>query len=475
MYYGLLTDLYQLTMGYGYWKTGKAEQKAVFNLFFRKLPFKNGYAVAAGLATAIEFLQNFKYSEEDIQYLAQLKGNDGKPLFEQGYLDYLAKLSFTGDIDAVEEGEIVFPHQPILKVTAPLIQAQLIETGLLCIMNFQTLIATKASRVVSICGDDEVLEFGLRRAQGIDGALAASRAAYIGGCHATSNVLAGKMYDIPVKGTHAHAWVMAFETELEAFEQYANVLPNNCVFLVDTYDTVEGVKNAVIVGKKLKEKGYTFAGIRLDSGDLADLSIKARKILDEAGFKDAKIVASNDLDEYVISDLKKQGAVITVWGVGTNLVTAKDQPALGGVYKLGALWEDNQWKYKIKISEIAIKISNPGIQQVRRFYDANSTPVCDMLIDQNLPNSNVVIHQDDDTQSLNTVSFAHNRDILVKVIQNGKLIYNIPTLAQSRTNTLKRLAEFKTGIQGLTPQYAYFVGLEKNLYELKKQYVKAKS
>lgn len=475
MYYGLLTDLYQLTMGYGYWKTGKAEQIAVFNLFFRKLPFKNGYAIAAGLATAIEFLQNFKYNKEDIEYLSQLKGNDGNPLFEQGYLDYLANLSFTGDIDAVEEGETVFPHQPILKVTAPLIQAQLIETGLLCIMNFQTLIATKASRVVSVCGQDEVLEFGLRRAQGIDGALAASRAAYIGGCHATSNVMAGKKYSIPVKGTHAHAWVMAFETELQAFEQYANVLPNNCVFLVDTYDTVEGVKNAVIVGKKLKEKGYIMAGIRLDSGDLADLSIKARKILDDAGFNDAKIVASNDLDEYVIADLKKQGSVITVWGVGTNLVTAKDQPALGGVYKLGALWEDNQWKYKIKISELPIKISNPGIQQVKRFYDANNTPVCDMLIDENLPNSHIVINQDDDTQSIGTTVLSHSRDLLIKIMQKGKLVYNVPSATECRENTRKRLAEFKRGIQGLNPEYAYFVGLEKNLYELKKQYVKAKS
>jgi nicotinate phosphoribosyltransferase len=474
MYYGLLTDLYQLTMGYGYWKTGKAEQTAVFNLFFRKLPFRNGYAIAAGLHTAIEFLQNFKYSQEDIDYLAQLKGNDGKPLFEQGYLEYLKNLSFTGDIDAIEEGEVVFPHQPILKVTAPLIQAQLIETGLLCIMNFQTLIATKASRVVSICGEDEVLEFGLRRAQGIDGALAASRAAYIGGCHATSNVLAGKMYDIPVKGTHAHAWVMAFETELEAFEQYAKVLPNNCVFLVDTYDTIEGVKNAITIGRQLKEKGYMFAGIRLDSGDLADLSIKARKILDDAGFKETKIVASNDLDEYVIADIKKQGAVITVWGVGTNLVTAKDQPALGGVYKLGALWEDNQWKYKIKISELPIKISNPGIQQIKRFYDQNNVPVCDMLIDQNLPNSGMLINQDNEKQT-DTTLLPYHRDLLVKVMKKGKLIYNIPAVSQCRQNTLRRLSEFKQGIQGLTPEYSYFVGLEKNLYELKKQYIKTKS
>lgn len=474
MHYGLLTDLYQLTMGYGYWKTGKSEQTAVFNLFFRKLPFRNGYAVAAGLTTAVEFLQNFKYSE-DIAYLSQLKGNDGKPLFEKDYLAYLANLSFTGDIDAVEEGEIVFPHQPIIKVTAPLIQAQLIETGLLCIMNFQTLIATKSSRITSICGTDEVLEFGLRRAQGIDGALSASRAAYIGGCHATSNVLAGKKYDIPVKGTHAHAWVMAFETELEAFEQYAKVLPNNCVFLVDTYDTLEGVKNAVIVGNRLREKGYDLAGIRLDSGDLADLSIKARKILDEAGFHHAKIVASNDLDEYVIADLKNQGAVITVWGVGTNLVTAKDQPALGGVYKLGALWEDNQWKYKIKISELPIKISNPGIQQIKRFYDENNVPVCDMLVDQNLPNSNIVIHQEQEDKNIDTTQFSRSRDLLVKVMEKGKLVYALPSTAQARNNTLKRLAEFNAGIKGLVPQEAYFVGLEKNLYELKKQYVKVKS
>ncbi|MCS7028643.1 MAG: nicotinate phosphoribosyltransferase [Bacteroidia bacterium] len=475
MYYGLLTDLYQLTMGYGYWKTGKAEQTAVFNLFFRKLPFKNGYAVAAGLSTAVDFIQNFKYTTEDIQYLSQLKGNDGEPLFEPDYLDYLANLSFTGDIDAVEEGEIVFPHQPMIRVTAPLIQAQLIETGLLCIINFQTLIATKASRLISICQGDEILEFGLRRAQGIDGALAASRAAYIGGCHATSNVLAGKMYGIPVKGTHAHAWVMAFDTELEAFEQYAKVLPNNCVFLVDTYDTIEGVKNAIKVGHILKQKGYTLAGIRLDSGDLAFLSKQARQMLDEAGFTDTKIVASNDLDEYVIADLKKQGAVITVWGVGTNLVTAKDQPALGGVYKLGALWEDNQWKYKIKISEIAIKISNPGIQQVRRFYDENNIAICDMLIDQNLPYSAFVVNQENESQVLETSQYSRYRDLLIKIIKNGKLVYDIPNATQARDNTQKRLSEFSSGIQGITPISDYFVGLEQNLYQLKKQHVKVKS
>lgn len=472
MNYGLLTDLYQLTMGYGYWKSGKAEQKAVFNLFFRKLPFKNGYAIAAGLATAIEFLQNFSYSEEDIQYLSTLKGNDNEPLFEAGYLTYLKNLKFTGTVEAVEEGDIVFAHEPLLKITAPLIQAQLIETGLLCILNFQTLIATKAARVIEVAQQDEVLEFGLRRAQGIDGALSASRAAYIGGVHATSNVLAGKLYGIPVRGTHAHAWVMAFDTELLAFETYAQTMPNNCVFLVDTYDTLAGVKNAIQVGKQLQTKGFALAGIRLDSGDLADLSKKARKLLDDAGFHQTKIVASNDLDEYAMTEIKKQGGVISVWGIGTNLVTAKDQPALGGVYKLGAIEEDGKWKYKIKISELAIKISNPGVLSTHRFYNSEGIAMCDMLVDQNMENTGVLVNIDNDQQTIDTKIYPTSRNLLVKVIENGTLIYNIPTPTQARENTKKRLAELLPALRPIQPQGTYRVGLEQNLMNLKKQYVK---
>ncbi len=289
---------------------------------------------------------------------------------KHGFLDYLRDLKFACDVDAVPEGTPVFPYEPLVRVKGPILQAQIIETLLLTIINFQTLIATKAARVNIAARGEDVLEFGARRAQGVDGALTASRAAYIGGCAATSNVMAGKVWNIPVKGTHAHSWVMLFEDELEAFQTYARTMPNNCVFLVDTYDTLAGVRHAVEVGKWLRENGHKLLGVRLDSGDLATLSIGARQILDEAGFEDAAIVASNDLDEYLIRSLKEQGAKISVWGVGTRLATAYDQPALGGVYKLSAVLENGKWQPRLKLSEQTVKISNPGILQVRRFRRA---------------------------------------------------------------------------------------------------------
>ncbi|MFP5504089.1 MAG: nicotinate phosphoribosyltransferase, partial [Candidatus Sericytochromatia bacterium] len=365
----LLTDFYQLTMAYGYWKTGTDRHEAVFHLYFRKNPFKGGYTVAAGLAFAIDMLEHFRFDESDLAYLGGLTGNDGQPVFEPAFLDYLRDMRFECDIHAVPEGTIVFPNEPLMRVQGPLIQCQLVETVLLNIINFQTLIATKAARVCEAAQGEPVLEFGLRRAQGMDGGLSASRAAYIGGVSATSNVLAGKLFDIPVKGTHAHAWVMSFDDEFAAFQAYAEAMPNNCVFLVDTYDTLEGVRNACKVGRWLRDRGHKLAGVRLDSGDLAYLSIEARKILDEEGFPEATIVASNDLNELIIESLKHQGAKISVWGVGTQLATAFDQPALGGVYKLSALRAPGEdWKYKLKLSEQAIKISNPGILQVRRFH-----------------------------------------------------------------------------------------------------------
>ena len=331
----LLTDLYQLTMAYGYFREDIAQRDSVFHLFFRKSPFQGGYTIAAGLETAIEWIDRFSFDESDLEYLGTLTGRDGKPLFDPSFADYLRDLTLTVDIDAIPEGTVVFPHQPLLRVRGPLLQCQLLETCLLNIINFQSLIATKSSRICRVAGDEPVLEFGLRRAQGIDGSLSASRAAFIGGCSATSNVLAGKIYGIPVRGTHAHSWVMSFDDELTAFEKYADALPNNCVFLVDTYDTLQGVRNAVKVGQALRERGHEMVGVRLDSGDLAKLSIGAREILDQGGFPKASIVASNDLDEHLMASLKSQGARISVWGVGTKLVTAYDQPALGGVYKLG--------------------------------------------------------------------------------------------------------------------------------------------
>ncbi|HEX2751089.1 MAG TPA: nicotinate phosphoribosyltransferase, partial [Verrucomicrobiales bacterium] len=352
----LLTDLYQLTMSAAYWKSGKSEQEAVFHLFFRRLPFKGGYAIAAGLEDAVQYLKNFRFSPEDIGYLGTLTGNDGAALFEAGFLEYLAELRMTCDVDAVPEGSLVFAHEPLMRIRGPIVQAQLFETALLNILNFQTLVATKAARVCLAAKGEPVIEFGLRRAQGPDGAVMASRAAFLGGCTATSNVLAGQRLGIPVKGTHAHSWVMSFDSELESFLAYAKAMPNNCTLLVDTYDTLDGVRHAIETGKKLREQGNDLAGIRLDSGDLATLSIEARALLDAAGFQNTSIVASNDLDEQLIESLKQQGATINVWGVGTKLVTSYDQPALGGVYKLGAIRrEDGGWDYKVKLSEQVVK------------------------------------------------------------------------------------------------------------------------
>ena len=379
----LLTDLYQLTMAYGYWKSGTAEKEAVFNLYFRKNPFGGGFTVASGLTNVMGYVANFGFSKKDLRYLRTLVGNNDEPLFEAAFIDYLADLTFTGSIDAMPEGTVAFPNEPLLRVRGPILQCQLLETPLLTLINFESLITTKAARLRLVAGADTLLEFGLRRAQGVDGGMTASRAAYIGGCDGTSNVLAGKLHDIPVKGTHAHSWVMSFDTEQEAFDTYADVMPNNVTLLVDSYDTLQGVRHAIETGKKLRQRGHKLAGIRLDSGDLAYLSIEARKLLDDAGFADTAIVASNDLDETIINSLKQQGAKITVWGVGTKLVTAYDQPALGGVYKLAALRNTNtdQWDYKIKLSEQAIKTSTPGIQQVRRYYDERGL-LADMIYNE---------------------------------------------------------------------------------------------
>ncbi|HET9226425.1 MAG TPA: nicotinate phosphoribosyltransferase, partial [Thermoanaerobaculia bacterium] len=380
----LLTDLYELTMAYGYWRSGTHTKEAVFVHHFRKPPFSSGFTVACGLAPVIEFIEHFRFDEDDLTYLAGLLGNDGKPLFDGEFLDMLRDLRFECDIDAVPEGTVVFPHEPLIRVRGPILQAQILETPLLTILNFQTLIATKAARVCLAAQGDTVLEFGLRRAQGIDGGLSASRAAYAGGCHGTSNVLAGKLFGIPVGGTHAHSWVLSFDSELESFEAYARALPNNCVFLVDTYDTLEGVRHAVQVGKWLREQGREMIGVRLDSGDLAYLSKEARKILDDSGFPEVAIYASSELDEHLVESLKLQGSRIAVWGVGTNLVTAKDDPALGGVYKLTAVREPGEpWDYKVKLSEQAVKITTPGILQVRRFSDGGQL-IADMIYDEEM-------------------------------------------------------------------------------------------
>ena len=464
----LLTDLYQLTMAYGYWRAGKQEDEAVFHLFFRETPFEGGYAVAAGLEHVIQYLGNLRFSDEDADYLRQLRGNDGARLFPDDFVDYLRRLELTCDVDAIPEGTLVFAHEPLLRVRGPILQAQIVETALLNLINFQTLIATKAARVVLAAKGDPVLDFGLRRAQGVDGALAASRAAYIGGCAGTSNVLAGAMYGIPVRGTHAHSWVMSFPSESEAFQKYAEVMPNNALLLVDTYDTLDGVAHAIETGRWLRERGHELAGIRLDSGDLAYLSIEARRMLDETGFPNARIAASNDLDEHIITSLKEQGARVDVWGVGTKLITAFDQPALGGVYKLTALRSDGgAWRYRIKLSEQAIKISNPGILQVRRFI-ANGEAAGDMIFseDGQQPGTTIVDPLDP-TRRKRLDPADRSVDLLVPVFRRGVRVYDPPPLSEVRALREQHLALFQPGVKRLLHPHRYPVGLEQQLFDLK--------
>lgn len=383
--YALLTDLYQLTMAQGYWETGKTDDMACFHMYFRANPFKGGFAVACGLAQLAEMVDTFSFSDDDIAYLASLPAPGGGRLFKSEFLDYLRSFSLAVDIDAVLEGTVVFANEPLVRVTGPIMHCQLLETALLNCVNFQTLIATKAARVCLVAGDAPVAEFGLRRAQGAGGGLWASRAAVVGGCASTSNVLAGKLYGIPVSGTHAHSWVMSFPSELDAFRAYAQAMPKNCVLLVDTYDVKQGVENAITVGLEMRERGDRLAGIRIDSGDLAWLSKMARTRLDEAGLTDCGIVLSNDLDEYTIQSLRDQGASVTSYGVGTKLATAYDQPTLGGVYKLSATKDagSDAWRDRIKITEQAAKLTVPGVLDVRRYYHDDGRLAGDMVFDTN--------------------------------------------------------------------------------------------
>ncbi|WP_234734601.1 nicotinate phosphoribosyltransferase [Tellurirhabdus bombi] len=465
----LLTDLYQLTMAYGYWKSGSADKEAVFTLYFRKAPFQGNFTVACGLATVIDYITNFGFSDDDLAYLRTLTGNDAQPLFDPAFLDYLKNLRLTVSVDAVPEGTVVFPNEPLIRVQGPILQCQLLETPLLTLINFETLIATKAARIRLAAQKDTVMEFGLRRAQGIDGGLTASRAAYIGGGNATSNVLAGKLFGIPVNGTHAHSWVMSFDSEWEAFQTYADVLPNNVTLLVDTYDTLDGVRNAIEAGKKLRSRGHKLAAIRLDSGDLAYLSIEARKLLDEAGFTDTGIVASNDLDETLIVSLKEQGARINIWGIGTKLVTAYDQPALGGVYKLTAIRnKTGSWDYKLKLSEQTIKISTPGIQQIRRFRDSTGF-VADMIFNEEMPPPlpTTMIDPLDFTRRRTFSLAVPFEDLVVPVVQQGQVVYESPTIHEIRERVQAQLAQFHPGIKRFTNPHTYPVGLEQQLHELK--------
>ena len=465
----LFTDLYQLTMAYGYYQLHMHEQRANFQILFRKNPFKGNFALCAGLANVIDFLNHWRFQEDDLTYLSTLKNPAQEPLFSPEFLDYLKQLKFNCDIYAIPEGTVVFPHTPLLRIEGPLLQCQLLETPILNIINFQTLIATKASRVCRAAQGEEVIEFGMRRAQGPDGALSASRAAYIGGASSTSNTLAGKLYDIPVRGTHAHSWVTAFKDELTAFKAYATVMPHNGIYLVDTYQTLNGVKNAIQIGKQLQNEGDELLAIRLDSGDMAKLSIEARKLLDEAGFKQTKILASNSLDEYAITHLKQQGATISAWGVGTALATAYDHPALDGVYKLSAIQNENkEWEYKLKVSEDSIKTSNPGRHQVRRFF-YNEQYMMDVIYDIDLGISDIgeAILIDQPKQIKKWDDVDAYVDLLQPIFKAGELITPLPSIHEIRQNAIREITHFYE----THDDQIYPVGLEKNLHELKQKIV----
>lgn len=474
---GLLTDLYQLTMAQGYHQHGLADREAVFHLFFRKPPFQGGYAISAGLEPAIEQLLEFRFDAEAIEYLQALRAASGAALFSPEFLGYLEALRFACDVDALPEGTACFAHEPMLRVRGPLAQAQLVETLLLNTLNFQSLVATKASRIVAAAAGQPVIEFGLRRAQGPDGGVSASRAAHVGGCAATSNVLAGQRYAVPVRGTHAHSWVMCFDDELSAFRSYAQAMPDNCIFLVDTYDTLTGVDNAIKVGLELRSKGHEMLGIRLDSGDLTSLSIAARERLDAAGLAGVSIVASDDLDEYRIAELKQQGAKVGVWGVGTRLITAYDQPALGGVYKLAALRarDGRSWDFKLKLSEVPIKTSIAGVLDVMRF-ELDEQVSMDLIYDASLipeqaraaladPKawSGTLLHS---AQRLSPPAGSVGRSLLQPVLRGGQRVTPAESIAQIRERAGSELQRLPISARQHTGAQPVAVGLEQRLHDL---------
>jgi nicotinate phosphoribosyltransferase len=463
----LLTDLYQLTMMNGYLKENRKNEIAIFDIFFRQ----NGmitYSLACGLEQACDYILNLKFGEEEINYLKSLN------TFSDEFIEYLKNFRFTGDVYAVPEGTMVFPGEPILTVKAPIMEAQFIETALLNIINFQTLIASKAAKIRYAAKDDIVMEFGLRRAQAPDAGIYGARAAVIGGCNSTSNVLAGQMFDIPVAGTHAHSWVMNFEDEYTAFKAYANTYPENTLLLVDTFDTLnQGVPNAIKVFKELRDAGYKPKGIRLDSGDLAYLSKKAREMLDKAGFPDAIICASGDLDENSINSLKNQGAKINSWGVGTKLITSADMPALGGVYKLsGVIDENGEVVPKIKLSDNTEKITNPGFKNIIRVYDKNTKKAeadCIILRDEGVIDTSKPLVLTHPTERWKTITFDNYevRELHKQIIKDGKLVYKFPTLKEIKAYAESELDSFWDEYKRLDKPHLYKVDLSDKLYELK--------
>jgi nicotinate phosphoribosyltransferase len=467
----LTTDLYEVTMACGYWKAGVSDYDAAFHVTFRENPFGGQFTVACGLATAIDFLRSFHFTETEVAYLATQRGNDRKPLFDSDFLDYMRDLQLNCDIDAIPEGTLVFPNEPLIRIIGPIIECQLLETALLNIFNFQSLIATKAARVCLAAKRDPVIEFGLRRSQGVDGGLTAARAAYIGGCAGTSNLQAGRQFGIPVSGTQAHSWIMFFENEREAFEAYAHAMPNNCIFLVDTYNSIDGIRHAIEIGSELRRQGHEMIGVRLDSGDGVALSIKARRMLDKAGFANAKIVGSGDLDEYMITDLKRRGAKIDVWGVGTKLSTGQPDAALGVIYKLGAIRRPGgEWQYRIKLSEESAKVSVPGSLQVRRFYQPDGKFMADAICetDHGIPEpcEIVDIETEDKTQIPANTRYS---DLLLPIFRAGQLVYEAPNIEVSRDHVRKQLSCAPREILQLKKPARYKIGLERSLYELRSQ------
>lgn len=470
----LLTDLYELTMMQGYYEEKDVNETVIFDVFFRSNPNNNGYSICAGLEQLIEYINNLRFRDDDIEYLRSLN------IFNENFLSYLKEFKFTGDIYAIPEGSVMFPREPFVKVIAPIMQAQIIETAILNIMNHQSLIATKAARVVHAAAPDGVLEFGLRRAQGPDAGIYGARAAMIGGCVGTSNVLCGKLFNVPVRGTHAHSWIMSFPDELTAFRTYAGLYPNSCILLVDTYDTLKsGVPNAIKVFKEMRDSGIKLSsyGIRLDSGDLSYLSKKAKKMLDAEGFTDAIISASNDLDENIINSLKLQGATINSWGVGTNLITSKDCPAFGGVYKLAAILDKktNTFIPKIKLSENAEKITNPGNKTIYRIYSKETGKIiADLicLIDEEF-NTNEPLLLFDPIETWKKTYLEPDtyimREMLVPIFKNGICVYKSPSVMEIRQYCKEELDTLWEESKRLAYPHETYVDLSKKLWDEKQK------
>lgn len=461
----MLTDFYELTMMQGYFLQGHNPQ-ACFEMLFRRAPFGGGFSVFAGLETFLKSVSRFRFDGEDLDFL------DRQKIFRKEFLDYLADFRFRGEIHAMDEGTLVFPNEPLIRVQGSLIEAQLLESLLLNIVNFQTLIATKAARVYLACEEGVILEFGMRRAHGVNGALAATRAAYIGGVAGTSNTLAGRLFDIPVKGTMAHSWIMSFDSELIAFEKYAEVYPDGCILLIDTYDTLRsGIENAVKIGKKLKEKGHDSFGVRLDSGDLEYLSKRVRERLDEAGLKNAKIAASNELDEGIIHQLITEKAPIDIWGVGTHLVTARSDPALTGVYKLKAKEVEGKFVPTIKVSNNPEKISDPGIKQVNRFYNESGAPIADLItLDEEVLESNKTYrfyHPRYPYRYLDVCDCQRIEPLLSLRMRDGEIIGEFPELKAIQQRTKSNLRALDDTYKRLINPHVYKVSLSEKLKNLK--------